>query len=231
MNFGELKNLSRSYTPQAKTSAISLATMGQIINAAVADVALRGRFIRTYGDFNSVTGTAKYNLSANLTRFLALDDGGVYFDDGNGFKPLDPVTVAKMKNDFPSFQSDEGSVPLRYYILGDDLHVHPAVETGAADKIRVYFVQRPVIMTDDTHYPFHVDGSQTTEMERLEILSESILLYVESRFLKILSEKQESILKYQEYIADLNAKILMINGRPDLSSSRLSKFQGPRFFK
>ena len=228
MNFGELKSLARAYVPQSKANAISVATMGQIINAGVADVALRGKCIRTYEDFDSLSGVSKYNLSANLTRFMALDEGGVWFDDGDGFKDLDPFTVSKMKNDFPNFQTDEDSAPLRYYVLGDDLYLHPGVETGASDKIRVHFIQRPMPMTDDAQYPFHAEGSQTTEVERLEILSESVLLYVESRFLKILNEKQESILKNQEYLADVAAKIQMINGRPDVAADKKSKFQGPR---
>lgn len=228
MNFGELKNLSRAYVPQAKATAINDATMGQIINAATADVALRVKAIRTYEDFDSVSGVSKYNLSANLTRFMALDDAGVWFDDGAGFKRLDALTSAKMKNSFPSHMNDEASVPLRYYVLGDDVYLHPGVETGATDKIRVHFIQRPIKMTDSAHYPFHAEGNQSVEVERLEILSESILLYVESRFLKILGNRDESIIKYKEYLEDLTMKISMINGRPDISSDKNSRFQGPK---
>lgn len=228
MNFGELKSLSLAYVAGGKAAAISDATRGTLINAAVADLAIRSKAIRTQEDFDSLSSTSKYNLSVNLTRFLKIDEGGVWFDDGNDFKQLRPYSVSKMKNEFPNFQQDEASVPLRYYLLGGDLHLHPSVETGGTDKIRVYLVQRPQIMTAAGHYPFHKEGDQSTEDERLEILSESILLYVEARILKILGEGQEAILKFQEYRADVTEKLLLINERVDISGSKYSKFQGPR---
>lgn len=227
MNFGELKALSLFNVPQAKSSAVSATTRGLLINLAVADLAMRIKAVRTHEDFNSLTGVSKYNLSSNLTRFLAIDEGGVWFDDGE-FKQLTPYTVSKMKNEFPNFQEDEASVPLRYYLLGGDLHLHPAVETGGTDKIRVYMVQRPIVMTDDDHYPFHKEGDQEVEDSRLEILSESILLYVESRILKAVGDKQEAILKFQEYKADVAEKMLLINARPDATMDKHSRFQGPR---
>lgn len=227
MNFGELKSLARAYVPEAKTGVVTIGTIGTILNLAVADIATKGKLIRTYEDFDSLTGVGKYSLSENLTRFLALDDGGVWFSDGN-FRRMDSISVGKMLNDFPSFPSDAADVPLRAYVLGDDLYLHPAVKTGGTDKIRVFFIQRPQVMTLDTHYPFHKESDQTIEQERLEILSESILLYAESRILKVCGEKNEALVKYNEYVADLTAKLLSINARPDISISKLSRFQGPR---
>lgn len=228
MNFGELKTMSLAYVPQGKASAISDTVRGLILNAGVADIALRVKAVRTYGEFNSTDSTGKYNLSANLTRYLGIDEGGVWYNDGSGFRQLDALSIAKMKNSYPNFISDSDLVPQRYYILGDDVYVNPGVETGSASAFRIYFIQRPIIMSADGHYPFHKDGDQATETERLEILSESLLLYAESRILKILGMKDESITKYTEYLADLAGKETLINGRPDISASKKTKFQGPK---
>lgn len=218
MNFGDLKSLSFAFVPQGKANAVSAGTRASLINLAVADVALRARCLRTSEDFASLTGIAKYNLSDNLTRFLAIDDGGVWFNGvTGGFKYLAPYFLTRIREEFPSFQSDAPATPLRYYLLGDDIYLHPAVTTGAAARIRVYFIQRPIVMTLDAHFPFHKDGDQLTENERLEVLSESILLYVESRILKALGEKEASIAKYAEYLADIKDKVLLINGRSDMA--------------
>lgn len=86
MNFGDLKALSLAYVPQGKASAISVATRGSLLNLAVADIAARAKCVRTYEDFNSSASTAKYNLGSNLTRYIALDEGGVWFYDGTDWK-------------------------------------------------------------------------------------------------------------------------------------------------
>lgn len=227
MNFSDLQLLARAYVPQGRASAVSLTRLKLLINVATGDVALRSRAIRTSGDFNSLANTAKYNLSSNLTRFLSLDEGGVWFNDGVQWRRMWPFTVARMRNQFPNFQDDDTTEPERYYTLGDDLNFHPSIASAGTSNLRVYFVQRPIQMTLNSHFPFHIDGDQTTEMERLETLSESILLYVESRVLKIIGKKDDSVTKFAEYKVDIDDKMKLINESADLVADKHTKFQGP----
>ena len=83
-------------------------------------------------------------------------------------------------------------------------------------------------MVDAGDYPLHIVGVKTTERSDLAILSDLILMYAETKVLKLLSKRQDSAEKYSEYLETIEMMKPLIRGRADIASHRDTKMQGPR---
>jgi len=231
MNFGNLKSLARAYVPTARRSSVSNTNLELLLNEAVRDVAFRTEAIKKREKFNVVAEQEEYNTSLVLTRFAKMTKEGLWWNAGSAASPdwerLYPRTVKYLDRHYPTWRNDDSSDPERYAQFGDLLIIHNKPDTSLSNGFWAHFVQYPEVMSASTHFPFHVDGDQDTELSRCMILSESILLYTESKILKILGEKQEAIAKMNEYKQDVYEKKLLVNDSEDVIQDSRTKMRGP----
>lgn len=228
MDFSELRSLARAYVPQAKASAINNTNRDLILNEGALDVALRTGCLATDKKINIVGSQAEYNLSSQLDRYLFMDKPGVWFYDGSGWVRIRPKTLAWLDKRLPTWRdSDEGD-PLYRAIHGNNLLLHPTPEANESNGLWIYYCQRPTIMVQAGHYPFHVEGDQTEERTDLATLSEAILLYWEMKALKVLGKKQESLQKKGEYLTSIIEKTAFLKRDRNIAIDKKTRFMGKK---
>lgn len=199
MNFGNLKTLARAYIPQARASAISDSVLKTIINEGALYIASITGCLKTDKKISLVAEQREYSISQLLDRYLNVDRPGVYWYDGSSWKQIHHKTMKWMDENKPNWRDGSSGDPIYSFIHGNNLNLEPKPDTGGSELLWVYHTQRPSTMTDDSHYPFHLENSQTTELDYLATLSECILLYVESRMLNVLGKKEEAMAKINEF--------------------------------
>lgn len=223
MNLSNLKTLARAYVPQAVVRAINKTTLELILNEATLDVALRTICLETDTTFNVVADQVEYDITTNVSDFLVISDGGLWWNDGSQWQELIPKTIKWLNENIPTWRNMSSGTPQYYAQYGDKLLIHPASDTALADGLKLYYGKKPQTMTASGHYPF----GYTTEIARLAPLSEAILAYWEWKALKILGKKQESLAaKFQEYLEIIADKIRLINRVPNIAAHKKTKYQG-----
>lgn len=228
MNLQSLKILARGYIPGAKDTAINDTTLLSILNEGVLDVATRLKCVKNFAYFNAVADQESYRLSSVLTNYLCLDDPGIWMKSGTTYQEMDPEDIKSLDQKFRNWRGSEGEIANRYAMLGDLFIPHPTINQNISSGFLAYYCERPLAMVENTHYPFHVSGSQTTERSDLAILSDSVLMYAEWKILKVLSKRDDAYQKFNEYLQDLELKRPLINSRLDVAHGRKVKFSGPR---
>lgn len=227
MNFGNLKTLSRKFTPSAKTTRITDDELELLINEAAIDVAFRLVALKKSKKINVSAEKGEYYISDTMTDYLTMDRSGVWWYNGTSWRQLTPFTLKQLDIEFRQWRDDSSSSPLRYYIDGDILGLHPKPDTTLTSGLWVYYGRKPLLMTDSGDYPFHKDGTKTIEIPQLSILSDSIFAYLEWHFSKILSKpEQEIIALNQVYEKEIASKKRLIEMRADISAYKKTKFQG-----
>jgi hypothetical protein len=228
MNFGNLKSLFRAYVPAATINALKNENIEIILNEGALDVAVRTQCLKNFAYFNAEAGINKYSLSTKLSRYLGIEESGVWFLEDGQYTELYPKTLRELDNKRPNWRSETGDSIQEYAIFGDWFMPVPYPETALSNAFLIYYFERPMTMTDPSDFPFHIVGVKTTERSDLAILSDCILLYAEAKVLKLLSKRQDSAEKYNEYLATLEMVKPFIQARPDIVSHRDTKWQGPR---
>lgn len=228
MNFANLKSLFRAYVPAANAQALTNTNLEIILNEGALDVAHRMQCLKNFAYFNAEASINKYSLSTKLSRYLGIEESGVWFLSDDEYIELYPKTMRELDNKDHSWRSDTGDSIDEYLIYGDYFMPVPYPETSLSNAFLIYYYERPLTMVDAGDYPFHIVGVKTTERSDLAILSDLILMYAETKVLKLLNKRQDSAEKYNEYLATIELMRPLIQARPDIVSHRDTKMQGPR---
>lgn len=227
MNFEKLKRLARLYVPQAKINAIPDEDLETLLNEGTLDATQRLLCKKGIGTFAATANISEYIISTSLTRYLTMDEPGLWWNDGSQWVKLDPVTIKWLDNKMPNWRDTPSGNPQRYALYGDNLIIHPAPVSTLASGFKAYFIQKPDVMSDNGHYPFAQPANQSAEESRLAILSEVVLLFWEWKALKILGKGTEAIEKRNEYMAEIEEKRSLINVALDISSDKYTSMRGP----
>src|SRR3990167_2077956 len=199
MNLGNLKSLARIYVPQAKPTAIPEGDVTTILNEGALDVAQRLLCVKANAKFNRTAETADYALTTVLTRYLAMDVAGVWWSDAGTWKRLEPATIEWLDLAVPTWRNTASGSPTKYVVRGDTLTLYPTPSVTLASGLWAYFCQKPIEMTDNTHYPFAIGTPPTTEQSDLAILSELVVREWKWKALGILGKTEEAKAIFNEY--------------------------------
>jgi len=229
LTFSELKSLARLYVPQAKPNIVDDTALSLIINEGALDVAFHSLCLKANTKFNAVADQSEYNLSSVVTKFLAIDKPGLWWNDGNQWKQLYPKTLKWLDENIPTWRDADSGAPRWYYQNGNTLGVHPAPADSLASGFWLYFAQAPTSMTENAHYPLHQQGDRTVAQEHLSPLAHSILTFVEWKLHKILNKDEESKMTREMFINEVTTIMAEIERRPDIEASSDVKYSGPRF--
>ena len=228
MNFGELKELARAYVTQAKVSAISNSLLALILNEGALDVAWRTRAMKNRANYDVGANQQDYSFAEYVPDLLLIDYPGIYWNNGDQYEQLDPVTFKWLDENFPHWRDADAADPIYYAVRSNIVTYYPKPDTSLNDGFRVHYIRKPSTMSAEEDYPFHVKGSQDEEIVTLKPLSELVLLYWESRALKILGKPQESAAKFAEYLQQVQEKSIILGTRLDLNEGYLTKMKGPK---
>ena len=218
MNLGNLKILARAYVKSARKSVISDAVLETILGEGAIDVATKTLCLPANETFDVTADERNYDLTSVLTRYLAPAPSGLWWYSGSWVKRY--VTTRKrldkVKSNWPNSSSNS---PYFYILEGSNLIVEPPPNETLSDGFRFHFYQKPPTMATDSFFP--LGGS--SEIARLSILSEAILLYWKHKALKILGQPEADIqVSRQEYLAEIIMRIKELSRRQDISG----KYQG-----
>jgi hypothetical protein len=226
MNLTNLKILARAYVPQAKLQAINDATLVIILNEGCLDVGLKASVLKTSASFNAVSGTQEYDLRTALTRYLAIDKGGVWYLSGTTYKKLYPKTIEWLDENVQNWRNGAAGEPLYYYLYSDKIGFYPKPSSSVTNGFLMYFVQRPTPManaTPATEYPFN----GASEIDQYAPYSDCVLDYWIWRARRILSfPEQEVIAAKNQYMQNMLERVNQINRRVDIAYDRSAKLQG-----
>lgn len=231
LNFSELKTLSRLYVPQAKPNIVDDTVLSLILNEGALDVAFHSLCLKANTKFNAVADQYEYNLSSVVTKFLAIDKPGLWWNDGNQWKQLFPKTLKWLDENIPTWRDADSGSPRWYYQNGNTLGIHPAPAVSLSNGLWLYFAQAPSSMSEASHYPFHQQGLQTSEQSHLAPLAHSIITYVEWKLHKVLNKDEESKMTREMYISEITTIMDEIERRPDIVASSDNRYSGPRIGK
>jgi len=222
MNLTNFRKMARLIVPGAKISVITNTELDLVLNQATLDVARRTKCLATNETFDVEADEDEYNLSTELTRFLLPDKSGLYWYDGSDWKQVYARTQKWMDTNKSAWRDDSSGDPYYYFIKGDILTVNPPPDTDLTDGFKFHFFQKPQVMTTGSHYPF----GHSSEIARLTILDEVILLYWRIEALKILNKHTEATNAFKEYLVKIDEKIGLLKERPDINA--ITQFQGTK---
>lgn len=227
MNRGDLKTLIRLFVPGAKTNRVSDTILNLLVQMAVDDISANVEPIKEDEQFKITAGDYKYDLSIAVDRFLSIADSGLWWNAGTNastdWTRLYPRTLKWLDKTRPAWRDLGEGNPRWYTKEGDNLILIPVPNTTLDNGLWLYFNQKPRRMADDSHYPF----GYSAQIERLAILDEVIIKYVEWKLKQAIGGKeQEAVVRYQEYERMWRRKKKLLDRRADIQASQAARMQG-----
>jgi hypothetical protein len=210
-----LRLLARAMIPGAKIQVIPDDVMDILLDEGVKDIASYTLCLKSNKKFDVVANQAEYNLSVEISDYLAVDKSGLWWNNGTTFKPVNPRTLKWLDINVPNWRNRSSGSPLNYSIDADILTVSPPPETALTDGFWLYYGKKPTPMTENDHYPF---SGSTTEFTHLSIFDFAIILFVKMRLEPMLNKNADANLSRQEYLQEREEKKNLFYRRKDISS-------------
>jgi hypothetical protein len=185
------------------------------LDEGVKDIASYTLCLKSNKKFDVVANQAEYNLSVEISDYLAVDKSGLWWNNGTTFKPVNPRTLKWLDINVPNWRNRSSGSPLNYSIDADILTVSPPPETALTDGFWLYYGKKPTPMTENDHYPF---SGSTTEFTHLSIFDFAIILFVKMRLEPMLNKNADANLSRQEYLQEREEKKNLFYRRKDISS-------------
>jgi len=223
MNFGELNTIARMYVLEAKKNKVEDTEIEILINNGAREVARLAKCLKTSEKFDSVADETTYNLTTNVTRFLAMDKPGLWYKASatGDYKKVHPKTIQWFDEEKPTWRNTDASDPVYYALEGDNIIITPGTDTAITDAFQLHFCQAPRQMTTSAHYPFGYE----TEIHRLMPLQEAILAFVEWKLTKALNQGADAYKAGESYfLREVLKQSMLVNERTDISSDKKTKF-------
>jgi hypothetical protein len=224
MTLAQLRQLSRGLIPGAKIQVIDNATMDLVLNEGVKDIATYTLCLKTNKKFTVTDGKFEYDLSTLIGDYLTPDKSGLWWNNGSVWRQLNPVTLKYLDEFKTNWRSLGEASPMDYSIDGDILTLSPTPNTTLANGLWLYYAERPISMTEDSHYPF---SGSATELTHLSIFDFAIILFAKMRLEPMLNKTADANLSMQEYIREREEKMNLLYRRKDVISSSDTRLQGP----
>ena len=224
MKYSDLKSLARAYAPQATAEQIDDTNLGLLLRQGALDVASRLFCLKTDQKFASVADQRAYVLSTVLTRFLAIEKSGIWWNDGDSYVPIYPRTLAWLDENRVNWKNEASGNPQFYAFDANEVYFSPPPSASTANAFWAFFSQIPPTPSNDDWYPF---GGET-EIPRLAPLSECVLYYYKWKALGVLGKPQEMDEFEPVYEREIERKRQFLNIRKDLEASPQVKLQGRR---
>lgn len=220
MNLSELKSCLRTLSPKTTTDNLSDLQLVFFINEAVKEICVDAQIQETEKAFNVVAGQSEYSLTDIDSRLITINKSGLYWYNGTNYKQLDPKTRKYLDEHYATWRNRTAGTPQSYFIEGDILTVFPTPDASISNGFKLSYIRRFLPMANDTDQPFHTESSQSTQINRYDVLSWSIIDKCLVFLNKVLQEQQAETLKEQLYRANLILRLKQIKIRPDINTTK-----------
>jgi hypothetical protein len=216
MTLAQLRVLARGMIPGAKIQFVANDVLDLILNEGVKDIAANTCCLKTNKKFNVVASKFEYNLSAVLGDYLAVDKSGLFWSNGTVYRPVYPKTLKWFDENRPTWRNAGNASPMEYSIDADTLTVTPPPAVSLTNGFWLYYGQKPLPMTEETHYPF---SGSAVEYTHLSIFDFAIILFAKWKIEPMLNKDQDANLSMQEYLRERAEKENTFNKRRDIMAA------------
>lgn len=155
MNTSELKTLFKAELPA------NPATDAEILvwfNSCCLDMVRRTHCLRTSATASTVANQQEYSLPADC---MMIDPtGGVTLKNSAGnWIRLEATTMAWLDQHISNWRNASADSPKGYYKKGQIIGLHPKPNSDGTDDIRIYYIDKPNTLVNDTDVPLEKDDS------------------------------------------------------------------------
>lgn len=225
MTLAQLVQVARAIIPNCKVDVVSDALLYLLLNDGVKDITVYTKCLPSNKKFNVTASQSEYVLSTVISDFLCPDKPGLYFNRGtttvtNYFK-LNPETLASLDSKYPLWRDRSDDEPMSYSIDGNILTVTPPPNASLTSGFWLYYIKKPVDMTQTTHYPF---SGSTVEFSHLSIFDMAIIKYASWMINPMIGQETDASIAMQEYFKIREEKNSLYKRRPDISN--VAQWQG-----
>ncbi len=231
MTLNNFRTLIRMFFPNAKINPVTNPALDLIINAGVLDIATYTACLKANTTFNVTAEDDTYNLSSEISDFLVMDKPGLWWNAGSAsssdWKKVYSRTLKWLDLKRPTWRDEGSDDPLDCSIDGDIITVVPKPDTTLADGFKIYYGKKPTPMSAGGHYSF---SGTTTELSNLSVFDDAIIEYALWKLRKAFNKGEDSYrLGENAYLRVREEKFSLWKRRPDISASKDTKLQGPKF--
>ena len=226
MNRQAVLSLARLYVPEAPISVITDVNAYIILNEGAQQFVRYTLCLPTEIDFTCTADDKDYVLSDTVPKYLAIQREGLWWYNTVNSKwiQLHGTSPAYMWKNFPTWLNDSSGSPMRYWIDGDILWVHPAPDTTKATTgFKLFYFAKSVDVDADGEFFF---SGSTTQIPWLSPYEETILQYYKWKVNQIIGYNQKAEeAKAMFYAVAEKAKSELL-ARPDLINQMKMKGAG-----
>ena len=216
MTRADMLSMARLYVPEATSTVVSDTNAYILLNNAAQEFVKVSDCLPTSTDFTCTVNVKSYALSSVASTYLKIRQEGLWFYNTVTSKwvQLDGTTLAYMWKNYPTWINDSSGTPMRYWIDGDVLWVHPTPNTTKASTgFKLYHYAKAVDTSAATHYYF---SGSTTQYPWLATYEEYLLEYYKWKVNDILGYNNKAETAKQMFYAYAQKAKQEFLYRPDL---------------
>lgn len=224
-----LISLIRMYVPGLKPRVVDDSTLITLINRGVDTINEDGNVWEISEKIDLNANDQEINISDVLSNFLTMGPSGIWYNQGTEATPdyiqLDPYTRKGLDKDYPNWRNDPVDTPLRYYIEGNLLGLHPGVSTALTDGLWMNFIRAANAITASDQYPFSGSG---TEIPQFRVFDDSIIDYVRWKVSRPLGkDNQHGVISEADFNKSKARAISNFRQRLDIQYHKNTKMRIP----
>lgn len=191
MNRATIRTRFRAENPEITDRVISDTVLNGFMLDADKDICAETRCIvsNVPATFNTVADTQYYDLTANISKFFAIDEypgGGVWYND----VPLKKATESEMNYIMQNWKSASSGTPRKYFRRGQYLWFDVAPDEAQDVDVSVVYISND--FDDDTKTPYN----QLTYLEPYHV---GILKYIQWKCKQKVGKDEEAAKAELEY--------------------------------
>lgn len=226
MTRSEMLSMARLTVPEAPSGVITDANAYIFLNNAAQEFASETKCLPTETDFTCTAETNTYALSTVVPTYLAIQRSGLWWYDTVNSKwiQLWGTSPAYMWKNYSTWLNDDSGDPMRYWIDGDNLMIHPTPDTTKASTgFKLYHFAKATDPSADGHYYF---SGSTTQIPWLAPYEIDLLEYYKWKVNEIIGYGAKATeAKTMFYARTERAKSALL-ARPDLINRMKAKGAG-----
>ncbi len=222
MTRAELKQMIRAMVPSATKAKVPDTLLNTLVNKGVREVNSTGKLLRAEKYFDAEEGVRTYDMSAILSDFALIGDGGVWHNKGTVASPYYQQMFSVDRNYlnkwYKGWVNSSNGNPTQYFIEVNNIVLDQKPSETLTDGLWMPdYVKKPVDMTNDNHYPF---SGSTIEYAFFEPLDDAIIAYVRWMLKHSVAADAKGIATQSEYQNLLGTQLKMVKRRPDYKSNK-----------
>lgn len=209
-----LRTEARLVIPEiADTNALSDARFLILLNRAAQQFLHRTEGYPKSTTFNTVADQAEYPLTSAISDYLKIQKSGIWYYNGTRWTELDPYTMPRLDDDFPTWRNASSGTPMRYAIDSGSIFLNPPPSSNGTDNVKAYHFSKGTDMTADANNIF---TGFATELSYLVPYEEIVFDHLRYQVFTMLGQKADAAQYLQQFYLRCQEAKQELLGRLDL---------------